>query len=64
VKGYLYVIDQDGAEVPESRRYLEHCQSREDLLEVRRELERKMGEDCMVLDSEVDRGPRTIDHGG
>lgn len=63
MKGYLYVINETGAEVPGSRRSLDACQNLGELAAVRRELESKMGEDCLVLDSEVDRGPTEVDRG-
>jgi len=55
VKGYLYVADESGKEIPGSRRYLARCSSRSDYQAVLRELEAAAGEGCMVLDSEQDR---------
>lgn len=55
MKGYLFVADESGREIPGSRRYLAHCGSRADYLAIMRELEAAAGEGCSVLDSEQDR---------
>ena len=55
VKGYLFVADESGKEIPGSRRYLAHCRSREEYQAILRELEAAAGDGCMVLDSEKDR---------
>jgi hypothetical protein len=57
VKGYLYVADESGAEIEGSRRYLTHCETHDQLIAIRRQLEALAGEGCNVMDSEVDRQP-------
>ena len=53
--GYLYVVDEEGAEIEGSRRMLAHCRTLDDYHRTRRALEALAGSDCTVLDSEVDR---------
>lgn len=57
MEGYLYVVDESGAEIPGSRRHLKDCRSIEDIQYIRDALVRAAGEGCLVLDSEVDRPP-------
>lgn len=55
MRGYLYVADEGGIEIPGSRRYLAECSSRDQYQIVYRELEALAGDGCIVLDSEQDR---------
>ncbi|WP_374406497.1 hypothetical protein [Pelagerythrobacter sp.] len=58
MKGYLYVADVTGTEIEGSRRDLAHCQTPEAFQKIWTELAAKAGEDCVVLDSEIDRSQR------
>jgi len=60
--GYLYVADEAGYEIAGSRRSLSRCRSKAEYAELHRQLERAMGEDCMVKHSAAGPpGPRQID---
>ncbi len=51
---YLCVIDEDGNEVPGSRRRVDYEGDRDGYIKAQRELERMAGEGCWVFDSERD----------
>jgi len=53
--GYLYIVDETGGEIEGSRHYLNRIRTQEQFADLRRSLDRKIGDGCMVLDSEVDR---------
>ena len=52
---YLYITDEDGNEIPGSRRKVDWDADRDHYLRTKAELEAMMGEGCMVKDSEIDR---------
>ena len=58
MKGYLYVVDEEGKEIAGSRRSLEHVKrGTTDFRDLEYELKRLAGENCQVLWSEaIDRG--------
>ena len=60
MKGYLYVIDDAGAEIEGSRRSLARIGSLADYQRLKRQLEAAMGEGCLVRDSVVDRDLRQV----
>lgn len=49
--GYLYVAREDGSEIKGSRRELAGVRSMDEYEAIRRDLERAMGEGCMVRHS-------------
>ena len=52
--GYLYIVDETGGEIEGSRHYLTQIRSHEQFADLHRSLQRKVGNGCMVLDSEVE----------
>ncbi len=57
MRGYLYIVDEAGDEIPGSRRCLSTVEDLAQLAALRFELQRAAGEGCLVLDSEIDRRP-------
>lgn len=53
---YLYVIDEDGTEIPGSRRSLDHCRNWQEIRAIEGQLRASMGEGCEVRDSALDEG--------
>lgn len=51
---FLCVIDDEGNEIPGSRRTVDFEHDREGYFRAKAELERAAGENCRVFDSEID----------
>jgi hypothetical protein len=51
-RGYIYVADESGNEVPGSRRSLTRCKSIDDARRLWLELEAKAGDGCVVKHSD------------
>ncbi len=51
---YFYVVDQDGREIPGSRRSLDYCRDWREIRAVEMELRSQIGEDCEIRDSVLD----------
>lgn len=54
---YLYVVDEDGKEVPGSRRDISGCDSPKAVETIRGQLQSAAGEGCTVLESEAAKKP-------
>lgn len=52
-RGYIYVADESGAEIPGSRRSTADCATVEDYRKLWRKLEEQAGEGCTVQHSEA-----------
>jgi hypothetical protein len=56
LKGYLYVADPEGNEIPGSRRSLAHVERGTGAFaELENEMKRQAGEDCTICFSEAER---------
>lgn len=53
--GFICVIDEDGNEVPGSRRWVDYEGDRDGYVKAHRELSRVAGEGCWIYDSEQGR---------
>ncbi|WP_158610973.1 hypothetical protein [Aurantiacibacter spongiae] len=51
---YIYIADESGEEIEGTRRQVDYDADRKHYLAVKADLESKMGEGCMVKDSELD----------
>ena len=51
---YLYIADETGEEIPGTRRTVDYKGDRKHYFAVKADLESKMGEGCIIKDSEVD----------
>ncbi|MCH2487950.1 MAG: hypothetical protein MK010_09450 [Erythrobacter sp.] len=56
MRHYIYVVDDEGRELPNSRRSLDRCDSRAVANELWQSLERQLGEDCHLRTTVEDWG--------
>lgn len=57
MKGYLYVVDQEGREIEGSRVSVTHCKTSAEVGRLKDTMQGQCADGCTVLDSEVDRRP-------
>lgn len=56
MRRWLYAVDEEGKEIPGSRRSLDGCRCWQDIYRIEGELRRLIGEGCEILDSRPDLG--------
>ncbi len=48
MRRYLFAIDEDGREIPGTRRSLDHCRTPADAWQVEQKLKAQLGDDCRI----------------